>query len=149
MSVETTPALDVIHLSVNFENGSGELQALEDVTFRVWPQEFVCLLGPSGSGKSTLLRVLAGLVPPTQGEIRFAGGRTPRIGYVFQQANLMPWRTVLENIMLPLELQGVPPDEARRQAQAWVERVGLNGFESAWPRDLSGAWHSALPLHGR
>jgi len=61
----------------------------------------------------------------------------------------MPWRTVLENIMLPLELQGVPPDEARRQAQAWVERVGLNGFESAWPRDLSGAWHSALPLHGR
>lgn len=138
MSVETTPALDVIHLSVNFENGSGELQALEDVTFRVWPQEFVCLLGPSGSGKSTLLRVLAGLVPPTRGEIRFAGGRTPRIGYVFQQANLMPWRTVLENIMLPLELQGVPPDEARRQAQAWVERVGLNGFESAWPRDLSG-----------
>lgn len=138
MTAEPTPALDVLHLSVNFENGSGELQALDDVTFRVWPQEFVCLLGPSGSGKSTLLRALAGLVTPTQGEIRFASAAPPRIGYVFQHANLMPWRTVIENIMLPLELQGVPPAEARRQAQTWVERVGLSGFESAWPRDLSG-----------
>lgn len=138
MTAELTPALDVLHLSVNFENGSGELQALDDVTFRVWPQEFVCLLGPSGSGKSTLLRALAGLVTPTQGEIRFAGAAPLRIGYVFQHANLMPWRTVIENIMLPLELQGVPPAEARRQAQTWVERVGLSGFESAWPRDLSG-----------
>jgi NitT/TauT family transport system ATP-binding protein len=138
MTAEPTPALDVLHLSVNFENGSGELQALDDVTFRVWPQEFVCLLGPSGSGKSTLLRALAGLVTPTQGEIRFAGAAPPRIGYVFQHANLMPWRTVIENIMLPLELQGVPPAEARRQAQTWVERVGLSGFELAWPRDLSG-----------
>lgn len=138
MTAEPTPALDVLHLSVNFDNGSGELQALDDVTFRVWPQEFVCLLGPSGSGKSTLLRALAGLVTPTQGEIRFAGATPPRIGYVFQHANLMPWRTVIENIMLPLELQGVPPAEARRQAQIWVERVGLSGFESAWPRDLSG-----------
>lgn len=138
MTAEPTPALDVLHLSVNFDNGSGELQALDDVTFRVWPQEFVCLLGPSGSGKSTLLRALAGLVTPTQGEIRFAGATPPRIGYVFQHANLMPWRTVIENIMLPLELQGVPPPEARRQAQTWVERVGLSGFESAWPRDLSG-----------
>ncbi|MDT8898552.1 MAG: ABC transporter ATP-binding protein [Thermanaerothrix sp.] len=138
MTEVTPPALDISHLSVNFENGSGELQALDDVTFQVWPQEFVCLLGPSGSGKSTLLRVLAGLVPPTRGEIRFSGDHPPRIGYVFQHANLMPWRTVIENIMLPLELQGVSPPEARRQAQTWVERVGLSGFESAWPRDLSG-----------
>jgi len=146
MQHPTTPVLEVEHLTVNFANGSGELQALEDLSFSVWPQEFLCILGPSGSGKSTLLRVLAGLVPPSSGEIRFHGDYPPRIGYVFQHANLMPWRTVIENITLPLELQGISLPEARRIALEWIDLVGLHGFESAWPRDLSGGMAQRVAL---
>ena len=110
---------------------------LETVSFTIQPREFVCVLGPSGSGKSTLLRILAGLLEPTCGSFTFAGGR-PRIGMVFQQSNLMPWRTALENITLPLEIQGVPADEACARAQELIDLVGLQGFEASWPRDLSG-----------
>jgi NitT/TauT family transport system ATP-binding protein len=134
----TDPILTVRNLSITFPDpGNGGLHALDAVSFAVWPQEFVCVLGPSGSGKSTLLRVLAGLLAPTSGSFTFAGG-VPRIGMVFQQSNLMPWRTVLENITLPLELEGVQADERRARAQELVELVGLQGFESNWPRDLSG-----------
>lgn len=132
------PALEVRKLSITFPAEGGGLQALHDLTFSVQAQEFVCILGPSGSGKSTLLRVLSGLLPPSQGEIRYPGGRAPRIGYVFQQANLMPWRTAIENITLPLEMQGIPPAQAHQQAQALIELTGLKGFEEVFPRDLSG-----------
>ena len=124
--------------------GAG-LHALGGVSFSVYPREFVCVLGPSGSGKSTLLRILAGLLAPASGEVRFSvsdGARRvssqPRIGVVFQQANLMPWRTVLQNIMLPMEIEGAPREAARSHAQEMIELVGLEGFESTWPRDLSG-----------
>lgn len=140
------------HLSVTFSekvhpecsdpNGNGGLQVLDDLSFTIQPQEFLCILGPSGSGKTTLLRVLAGLLQPTQGEVYFnpdcLGGRDCRIGLVFQQANLMPWRTALQNITLPLELQGASRPEALQKAQEMVELLGLQGFENAWPRDLSG-----------
>jgi NitT/TauT family transport system ATP-binding protein len=113
------------------------LEALDAASFSICPQEFVCVLGPSGSGKTTLLRTLAGLLSPTSGSFVFAGGK-PKIGMVFQQSNLMPWRTVIENITLPLELEGVKADERRARAQELVELVGLQGFEGSWPRDLSG-----------
>ncbi len=124
-------------LSVTFPDENGGLDALDSASFTVQPQEFVCVLGPSGSGKSTLLRILAGLLKPTAGRYTFAHGQ-PRIGMVFQQANLMPWRTAIENITLPLELEGVAGAEACRRAQELIDLVGLQGFESAWPRDLSG-----------
>jgi NitT/TauT family transport system ATP-binding protein len=133
----TDPILVVRDLSITFPAGNGGLDALDAASFSICPQEFVCLLGPSGSGKSTLLRILAGLLKPTSGSFTFTGG-IPRIGMVFQQSNLMPWRTVLENITLPLELAGVNPEECRALAQEMVELVGLQGFESNWPRDLSG-----------
>jgi NitT/TauT family transport system ATP-binding protein len=138
----TTPVLQVRNLEVTFPNGNGGLHAVGGVSFDLYPQEFLCVLGPSGSGKSTLLRVIAGLVPPTSGEVLFAHqgetGRSPCIGMVFQQANLMPWRTVLDNIILPLELQGANRETARSQARELIELVGLQGFEDNWPRDLSG-----------
>ncbi len=137
------PLLTVRDLSLTFpednraSSPTGGLDALAAATFSVYPREFVCVIGPSGSGKSTLLRILAGLLTPTGGAFTFDGG-TPRIGMVFQQSNLMPWRTALDNITLPLELEGIPVDEARRRARELIELVGLQGFESAWPRDLSG-----------
>lgn len=139
---EPEVAIEVRYLSVTFPNGNGGLRAIEDISFCIREQEFVCVLGPSGSGKSTLLRVLAGLLTPTQGEIYFYGEplKEPRreIGFVFQKANLMPWRSVLQNILLPLELQNVPQSEARRRAMELIDLVGLRGFEDTLPRDLSG-----------
>ena len=130
--------LQVRDLTAVFSNENGGLEALGGLSFEICPQDFVCVLGPSGSGKSTLLRILAGLLEPTSGEINYPAGSRPRIGMVFQQANLMPWRSVLANITLPLELKGVPMETARSQARDLVELVGLEGFEEAWPADLSG-----------
>jgi len=132
------PILTVRDLTAVFPDNNGGLRALEKVSFEVCPQEFVCVLGPSGSGKSTILRILAGLLPPTSGEIVYYGAEQPRIGMVFQQANLMPWRSVIENLTLPLELAGVGNGEARRKAGEMMELVGLEGFDAYWPRDLSG-----------
>ena len=136
------PILQVKHLSTIFPDGNSGLHALDDLSFSVNPEQFVCVLGPSGCGKTTLLRVLAGLLPPTHGEVLFGNTslKTPRhgVGMVFQKANLMPWRTVLDNILLPLEIQHVPHQEAMERARAMLELVGLTGFESSLPRDLSG-----------
>jgi NitT/TauT family transport system ATP-binding protein len=133
----TSPILTVQELSITFPDRNGGLDALEMVSFIIQPREFVCVLGPSGSGKSTLLRILAGLLKPTSGSFSFNAGK-PGIGMVFQQSNLMPWRTTIENITLPLEVQGIPVGEAVARAQEMIDLVGLQGFESSWPRDLSG-----------
>ncbi len=145
MEALAQPVLQVRNLSVNFPGENGGLLAVQNLSFNLNPQEFVCILGPSGSGKSTLLRVLSGLVQPTSGEIRYTGD-APRIGYVFQQANLMPWRTVLDNITLPLEMQGIPVETAQDRAQEMVNLIGLQGFETHWPRDLSGGMAQRVAL---
>jgi NitT/TauT family transport system ATP-binding protein len=136
------PILQVRHLSIIFPDGNSGLKALEDITFSVSAEQFVCVLGPSGCGKTTLLRLMAGLLSPTYGEVIFESDSlvSPRhrVGMVFQKANLMPWRTVLENILLPLEIQHVPGQEAMEKARALIELVGLTGFENSLPRDLSG-----------
>ncbi len=134
--------IQVRSLSAVFPNGNGGLHALDNLSFSVNSQEFLCVLGPSGSGKSTLLRILSGLLPPTRGDVFYNGqpvrGPQKGTGFVFQKANLMPWRTVIENIMLPLELEGLQLAMAVSKAQEMVELVGLQGFEQVLPRDLSG-----------
>jgi NitT/TauT family transport system ATP-binding protein len=132
------PAVMVRDLYLTYPGENQGLKALQHVNFNINPQEFVCVLGPSGSGKSTLLRVIAGLLPPTKGEVIFSGGKQPRISLVFQDANLMPWRTVLENIILPLTMQGMPAQTAESKAREWIDLIGLKGFENSWPADLSG-----------
>jgi NitT/TauT family transport system ATP-binding protein len=139
---ERTPVLNVHKLGKSFPNGTGELVALEEVSFSLYSQEFLCIVGPSGCGKTTLLKLLAGLLRPTRGEIIFEGEPLTRprrrIGFVFQESNLMPWRTVHENIALPLELQGFSQEEIDHRAAALIQLVGLDSFERNYPRDLSG-----------
>ena len=137
MTSSPEAALNVRNLEVIFSDASGVVHALRDLTFSLPPNGFVSLIGPSGSGKSTLLRVLAGLVSPTRGSFQFNKEST-RVGLVFQKANLMPWRRVIDNISLPLELKDIPRETVEKQALELIELVGLKGFEHAYPRDLSG-----------
>ncbi len=132
------PILTVNNLSVVFPDGNGGLRALEDISFEVRPRDFICFLGPSGSGKTTLLRTLASLLQPTAGDVNFIRNQHPQIGMVFQQSNLMPWRTVIDNIKLPLEVEGMGESPARIKAREMIDLVGLTGFEDSWPRELSG-----------
>lgn len=137
---QTKPYMQVHDLHITFAAENGGLQALQGVEFNIDQQQFVCVIGPSGSGKSTLLRVIAGLLEPSRGEIIFntSDDDAVRIGFVFQQANLMPWRTVIENIMLPLDLLNINQQDAQNKALELIELVGLSGFEESWTQDLSG-----------
>ncbi len=150
LNTKDQPAIQVKNLSAVFRSDNGGLQALEDVSFEVQHQEFLCVLGPSGSGKSTLLRILAGLLPPTAGQVLYAGeplsGPKAGLGFVFQKANLMPWRSVLGNITLPLEIDGTETRKAAHMAEEMVELVGLVGFENTLPRDLSGGMEQRVAI---
>lgn len=143
-------ALRVEHVGHVFDDHNGTVEALIDISFQIAPSEFVCVVGPSGSGKSTLLRILAGLIRPQQGHVWLDGKLVespgPSIGVVFQKANLMPWRTVLENIALPLELSGVANAEVARHSNELIELVGLNGFANAYPRSLSGGMEQRVAI---
>lgn len=134
--------LSVRNLSASFEDRRGRLAVLRRLAFSVPRGQFVCVLGSSGAGKSTLLRLLAGLLPPAGGSIEFAGHRVrgphAGVGLVFQEATLMPWRTALQNISLPLELAGVSNGALTRRARQMISLVGLRGFEDALPSELSG-----------
>jgi len=130
-------ALTINDLGVIFSDASGVVHALNDLSFELPTNSFATLIGPSGSGKSTLLRVLAGLVPPTKGDFHFHNHHD-KVGLVFQKPNLMPWRRVLENVCLPLELNETPCEEIKERARDLIKLVGLDGFEKAYPRDLSG-----------
>jgi NitT/TauT family transport system ATP-binding protein len=125
-----------------YHGGRGDLLALAGVSLAVSAGEFVSIVGPSGCGKSTLLRILGGLLVPTQGQVCLDGkllaSPLRQVGYLFQNVNLMPWRTVLRNVTLPLEVARVPQAEAERRARELLELVGLEGFEAAYPRELSG-----------
>ena len=144
------PVLAADEITVTYLGQQGSLEALEGVSLQVGAGEFLCIVGPSGCGKSTLLRVLGGLVRPTSGSV-YLGGElltAPRrqIGFVFQKANLMPWRTVLRNVTLPLEVRGLKAEEAGQQARELLQLVGLEGFENAYPHELSGGMEQRVAI---
>jgi NitT/TauT family transport system ATP-binding protein len=120
----------------------GDRLVLDDLNFRLVPGEIVAVLGKSGSGKSTFLRIVAGLSEPSQGEVRYRGrpvkGPVRGAGMVFQSFALFPWLTVLGNVELGLEALNVPREERRKRAEAAIDLIGLDGFESAYPKELSG-----------
>ena len=148
MPLTAKPALELRHLSVEFVDSEGALEVLDDLNFEIAKNSFVCLIGPSGGGKSTLLRAINGLVAPSRGEIFISGepveeskqGKpsNTRVGMVFQKANLMPWRSLWQNIALPLEIAKVPKGDIQDQVRDLIDLMGLQGFEKAWPHELSG-----------
>lgn len=134
--------LSVRHVSRGFDKTQGELLVLDDVDLSLQSGEIVGLLGRSGSGKSTLLRIVCGLIQPSSGEVMYQGqrvqGPAPGIAMVFQNFALFPWLTVLENVEVGLEAQRVPAAERRARALSAIDLIGLDGFENAYPREMSG-----------
>jgi len=134
--------LELSGVAKRFVSAGKVTTAVENLSLTVAAGEFVTLVGPSGCGKSTILNMVSGLLPPTEGEIRVAGckvdGVTREVGYVTQQHNLMPWRTLIDNVAFPLELAGVARDERVARARELINLVGLGGFETARPAEMSG-----------
>jgi NitT/TauT family transport system ATP-binding protein len=137
------PIISIENVSKTFTgNGGTRLVVLDNVSFELHAGEIVALLGKSGSGKSTLLRTIAGLIEPSSGIVRSNGtrlrGANPAVGMVFQSFALMPWLTIQANVELGLEARGVPRSERRQRALDAIDLIGLDGFESAYPKELSG-----------
>ncbi len=137
--------LEINHVNLSFTSDEGRLEVLRDIHLQLGREEFLCVLGPSGSGKTSLLRLITGLIHPKSGEILFHRPE-PRLSLMFQQANLMPWRTVYENIALPLELQNPKADAIQEQVVEMIKLVGLEGFEKSWPAELSGGMAQRVAL---
>jgi NitT/TauT family transport system ATP-binding protein len=129
-----------IQASKRFSGTGGELSVFENLDLTIAEGEFICIVGRSGCGKSTLLRIIAGLEDATSGGVSFgwSGGWTAKVGFVFQEAGLFPWRTVRDNVKLGLEIQGAPREEMDRRVTSILEIVGLRGFERYYPYQLSG-----------
>ncbi|HWL86427.1 MAG TPA: ABC transporter ATP-binding protein [Polyangiaceae bacterium] len=145
-------AVEVDGVSKLYGSGQGLVRALVDASLRIAPGEFISLIGPSGCGKSTLLRLIADLASPSRGTIR-VNGKSPRearlareFGMVFQSPVLYEWRTVLRNVLLPLEVMGVPAAEARDKARAMLNLVGLSAFENHHPWQLSGGMQQRVAI---
>ena len=148
---EGTPLVSVEHVRHFYKRGaSSNLLVLDDVDLTMYDNEIVALLGRSGSGKSTLLRIVSGLMPPSSGEVCIDGqpvkGPADGLAMVFQTFALFPWLTVQENVELGLEAQGVAPEERRKRALAAIDLIGLDGFETAYPKELSGGMRQRVGL---
>ncbi|MNK27814.1 Bicarbonate transport ATP-binding protein CmpD [compost metagenome] len=144
------PLLRTRALSVSYQTRRGSIDALSGVDLSVGEGEFVTLLGPSGCGKSTLLKLAAGLLAPTRGHIEVAGapvdGPNRDIGVAFQKPTLLPWRTVLDNVLLPSQTAGERGDGAVRRARDLLDLVGLRDFADNYPRELSGGMQQRVGL---
>ncbi|NEE00478.1 ABC transporter ATP-binding protein [Phytoactinopolyspora halotolerans] len=144
-----TPRLSITDVGRDFHTRNGVIHAVSGIHLEIQRGEFVALIGRSGCGKTTVLRMIGGLLPPTGGVIevdskplwrdgRVDSSAVTKLGFVFQEANLFPWFSVIDNIALPLKLRGVGKRERRTRAKELAELVGLTGFEGSYPRELSG-----------
>ncbi|MBN3780695.1 ABC transporter ATP-binding protein [Burkholderia sp. Ac-20345] len=142
--------LDVRHVGKRFATPQGECIALDDISFRTYRREFVCVIGPSGCGKSTLIRILAGLDAQTSGEVLLDGkpvqGLAVDRGMVFQGYTLFPWLTVKKNVMFGLRMNGSSSGEAEREALQWLDLVGLTRFADVYPHQLSGGMKQRVAI---
>jgi NitT/TauT family transport system ATP-binding protein len=136
------PLIVAREVTKTFRTSNGEVESLRPLSIEIGAGEFVTIVGPSGCGKTTFLKMVAGLVPATHGEIRIAGepvqGPQTGVGIVFQNPVLLPWRSVLDNILLQAEMRGMAMDAARQKAAQLIAMAGLVGFEKAYPWQLSG-----------
>jgi NitT/TauT family transport system ATP-binding protein len=146
----TTGAVEIDAVTVRFHGKRNDVTAVNGVSLDVSPGEFVSIVGPSGCGKSTLLKLVSGLLRPSQGTVRLLGDpvTAPRhdIGYVFQRAALLDWRSARRNILLQAEMRGMPAREAQRRADELIEMTGLTGFGDALPHELSGGMQQRVAL---
>jgi NitT/TauT family transport system ATP-binding protein len=149
----STPALLLDHITCAFasrERAGERYTAVKDTTIAVAAGEFVSVVGPTGCGKSTLLNVAAGLLQPSSGDVVVLGqalsGINRRAGYMFQAESLMPWRSALDNVLAGLQFAGANPADADRRARDWLDRVGLTGFETRYPHELSGGMRKRVAL---
>jgi len=136
------PLLRLKNLSKRFVTKDRVIEAIRDISIDVAAGEFLTMVGPSGCGKSTILNIVAGLMRPSSGSVEVNGvpinGVTRDIGYVTQQHNLMPWRTLIDNVAFPLEMAGVAKSERHDRAMQLIGMTGLGGFENVYPHELSG-----------
>lgn len=144
------PAVVLEGVAVHYVGRDGVTPALTDVSFEVADAEFVAIVGPSGCGKSTLLSVIAGLVEPSTGLVEVSGesvkGPRGHVGYMLQRDHLFEWRTILDNVMLGIELRGLDRRAGRRHVSALLQRYGLGGFEDSYPSELSGGMRQRVAL---
>ncbi len=142
--------IEIDRVTKTFASDAGDITALADIDFAIAPREFMGIVGPSGCGKSTLLRCIGGLIAPSGGEVRIGGEAVVapdrRIGYVFQKAVLLPWRRVLDNVMLPFEVMRRPTDDDRSKAQEVLEMVGLSEYLQHRPGELSGGMQQRVSV---
>jgi NitT/TauT family transport system ATP-binding protein len=134
--------IDIRHVSKSFHRGDSVVEALRDFNLTIARHEIVAIIGPSGCGKSTLLNMVAGLYAPSKGRIVYKGSAVTDVntdaGYMTQKDNLLPWRNMRDNIAFPLELAGTAKAEREARADAVIRQVGLDGFETRYPTELSG-----------
>jgi NitT/TauT family transport system ATP-binding protein len=134
--------IDLRHISKSFHKHSSVVEAVRDINLTIERHEIVAVIGPSGCGKSTLLNMIAGLYAPSRGQIVYKGKKVEDlntdVGYMTQKDNLLPWRSVRDNVAFPLELAGLSKAERTKRADEVIEHVGLDGFEDRFPSELSG-----------
>ena len=150
MAGENLTKLKIDNVVKEYVGNKGKTVALNGVSLDIKENEFICVVGPSGCGKSTLLNIIAGLLEPTSGAVYLDGkkieGTGVERGVVFQGYALFPWRTVLKNVMFGLEMKRMPKDQAEKIAKKYIKAVGLEGFEHAYPKELSGGMRQRVAI---